>query len=114
MKMTIDAGIMQDTFRSCNRDYFTYEACGALLNYYDDIDDNMEFDPIKICCEWNEYGDTPCLKWPDFLNDFDYVLEDIDLEEDATEQEKIDGIISELEDRTTVIQLSDSVLVQEF
>lgn len=114
MKMTIDANMMKEAFRNLDRDYYTYEACGALLNYYDEVDETMEFDPIAICCDWNEYGDTPCLKWSNFLNDFDYILEDLDLEEDATEQEKIDEIISELEDRTTVIQLSDSVLVQEF
>ena len=114
MKMTIDSSIMRDMFKKYNRDYFSYEACDSLIDYYDEIDENMEFDPIAICSKWNEYGETPCLKWSDFLNDFSYILEDLDLDEDATEQEKIDAIISELEDRTQVIQLSDSVLIMEF
>ena len=114
MKMTINSSIMHDMFKKYNRNYFSYEAYDALLDYYDGIDENMEFDPIAICCEWNEYGETPCLKWSDFLNDFSYILEDLDLDEDATEQEKIDAIISELDERTEVIQLSDSVLIMEF
>ena len=67
MKMTINAGIMHDMFRSCNRDYYTYEACEALIEWYDGIDPDTEFDVIGVCCDWNEYGNTPCLKWKDLL-----------------------------------------------
>lgn len=113
MKITIDAGIMKDIFKKYDRDYFTYEACNALLDYYDGVDENMEFDPIAICCEWSEYGETPCLTWSNFLSDYNYLLEDEETE-DMTEEEKIDAIIDELENKTTIIRLSDSVLVMEF
>lgn len=113
MKMTIDAGMMQEMFKNWHRDYYTYEACEALLKFYDEIDENAEFDVIGICCEWSEYGETPCLKWSDFLSDYHYLLEDEETEE-LTEEEKIDAIIAELENETTVIRLSDSVLVASF
>lgn len=114
MKMTVDANMALEMFRSWDCDYFTYEALETLLNYYDEIDPNIEFDVIAICCEWDEYGDTPCLTWKDFLSDYDYILKDIDGAEELPEDEKIEAIIDELENRTTVIKLRDSVLVGAF
>ena len=114
MKMTIDAGMMQNIFKTCGRDYFTYEACEALNNYYDEVDPNVEFDPIAICCDWSEYGDTPCLTWKNLFDDYGYLLKfQYDKEEldGMDEDEKRENLINLLEDETTVIRLSDSVLV---
>lgn len=118
MKMTVDAGIMQSMFKEHNCDYFTYKALEALNDFYDEIDPNIEFDPIGICCEWNEYGDTPCLKWGDFISDYNYLLS-IDNWKDVNNQEYneysyIEALIEILEERTTVIRLNNSVLVQIF
>ena len=110
--MTIDANMMKEMFKSRNRDYYTYEACEALEEWYDEVDPDFEFNVIAICCEWNEYGDTPCLTWKNFINDYEYLLEDI--EKQLTDEEKIDLIIETLEDRTSVIKLSNSVLVGAF
>lgn len=120
MKMTIDVGIMKNTFKSYNRDYFSWEACEVLLDYYDEIDENMEFDPIAICCDWSEYGNTPCLTWKDFVNDYDYLLEEeiADDEEDnldeMDEAAKCEMIMDMLEDKTNIIRLENSVLVAAF
>lgn len=117
MKMTIDAGIMKDMFVNYDRDYFTFEALDALIDFYDEVYPDYDFDVISICCEWNEYGETPCLNWQNLISDYEYLLEeDEDLEEDEepqewSDEEKIDAIIEALEDITTVIKLSNSVLV---
>lgn len=114
MKMTIDAGMMKDMFKNYDRDYFTYEACEALN---DEVDPDTEFDPIGICCDWSEYGDTPCLTWKNLLDDYGYLLKhEYDEEEmnEMNEDEKRDNLINILEDETTVIRLSDSVLVAAF
>ena len=112
MKMTIDANMMKEMFKSWDRDYYTYEGCEGLEEWYDEVDPDFNFDVIAICCEWNEYGNTPCLTWQDFISDYEYLLEDI--EKHLTDKEKIDLIIETLEDRTSVIRLSDSVLVGAF
>ena len=112
MKMTIDANMMKEIFKNWDRDYYTYEACEALEEWYDEVDPDFEFDVIAICCDWNEYGNMSCLTWTDFLNDYEYLLEDV--EKQLTDEEKIDLIIETLEDRTSVIKLSNSVLVGEF
>ena len=117
MKMTIDAGMMKDMFKNYDRDYFTYEACEAINKYYDEVDPDVEFDPIAICCDWSEYGDTPCLTWQNLFDDYGYLLKNEYDEEELdkmNEDEKRENLINILEDETMVIRLSDSVLVAAF
>ena len=119
LKMTLDANIMKEMFKNCNRDYYTYEACEVLLEYYDEIDENIEFDVIAICCDWNEYGDTPCLTWKAFISDYGYLLDVEEWKEENALDEYdedlyIDALIEELENKTTVIRLSNSVLIGAF
>lgn len=33
---------------------FSYEACRALLEFYDELGENVEFDPVAISGDWNE------------------------------------------------------------
>jgi hypothetical protein len=44
-----------------NRSDFTYAALGHLFKYYEELAEesvqDIEFDPIAICCEWVEYDD---------------------------------------------------------
>ena len=117
MKMTIDAGMMQDMFKNYDRNYYTYEACEELIDYYDEVDPDTEFDPIAICCDWSEYGNTPCLTWKNLFDDYGYLLKNEYDEEEINamnEDEKRENLINLLEDETTVIRLSDSVLVAAF
>lgn len=118
MKMTIDAGIAQEMFRNYDRNYYTHEALETLLEWYDNIDPDAEFDVISICCKWNEYGETPCLSWKDFVSDYGYLLS-VEEWEENNEQEYnedlyIDSLIEALEDKTVVLRLSNSVLVMAF
>lgn len=119
MKMTIDANIMKEMFKNWNRDYYTYEACEALESWYDEVDPDFDFDVIGICCDWNEYGNTPCLTWKDFINDYGYLLDveewkDENVVNEYDEDLYIDALIDILEDKITVIRLSDSVLIGAF
>ena len=119
MKMTIDAGMMKEMFENWHRDYYTYEACEALENWYDEIDPDFDFDVISICCDWNEYGDTPCLTWENFISDYGYLL-DVETWKDENKLDEydqdlyIDALIDILEGRTIIIRLSESVLVMSF
>lgn len=117
--MTIDANMMKEMFESCNRNYYTYEACEALESWYDEVDADFNFDVIAICCNWSEYGNTPCLTWKDFVNDYGYLLtmeewKDENALNEYDEDLYIDALIDILEDKTTVIRLSNSVLIAVF
>lgn len=123
MKITVNAAMMKEYFVKYDRDYYTMEALETLLKWYDDIDENMEFDPIAICCDWSEYGNTPCLTYDDLMSDYEYLLDKWEYDRDPwrdeetaamTETERMDKLMELLEEQTTVIRLSDSVLVMEF
>lgn len=47
------AGQLFDALNQANRG-FSYEACRALLEFYDELGENVEFDPVAISCDWNE------------------------------------------------------------
>jgi len=62
--------------------------CGLsfLFEYYDniseDIGENVEFDPVAVCCDWSEYGNIEEVRevydlaeedYPDFSDVLDYL-----------------------------------------
>ena len=107
---------MQEEFNSYNREnYFSDEGLEFIDNYYIDccsscgeIGAEVEFDVIEICCEWNEYGNGVVLDFDDFINDFEYLTEDEELEEN----EKIDAICQKLEEKTYCVKLENGNILQ--
>lgn len=119
MKMTVDAGMMKEMFVSCNRDYYSYSGLETLLDYYDEIDESMEFDPIAICCDCSEFGDNHCeLSFDDLINDYGYLypvaewLDDNALSENEFDDDLyIDSLIDRLEDETTVLRVPNGNVI---
>ena len=111
MKMTVNAWTMKRTFEECDRDYYSMNGIDALLDYYDEIDENMEFDPVAICCDCTEYGahGASC-DFSDLVNDYGYLL---DREEwmgenaldEFDEELYIDALVEVLEDHTSVLHV---------
>lgn len=107
---------MQKEFNAYGREnYFSYEGLEAIDNYYIDccpgggeIGTEVEFDVVAICCDWNEYGDDVVLDFDDFIDDFEYLIRDKDLEDD----EKIDAIYQKLEDKTYCVKLENGNILQ--
>ena len=54
MIMTLDVYKFRDLFNRVRPQQFTYEALGELFEYYEELDEGMEFDPVAICCAWSE------------------------------------------------------------
>ena len=48
MKFTIDAAMAKRIFEQYSRDYYSIEGIESILDYYNEIDENMEFDAIAI------------------------------------------------------------------
>ena len=82
-----------ETMRAC----FTYEAAGALFDWYSDLAEDcgapVEFDPVAFRCDWSEYS------LDELMTDYGYLLDDDQEPEDLPEV---------LENHTTIIKL-DSV-----
>lgn len=79
-----------DSFSDTYKDNFSYKGKRALYDYLDmlseDIGDNIELDTVALCCEYTQYDD---------FEELQGVYPDIESME-------------ELEERTTVIYISDS------
>ena len=99
MKMTMTAAMMKEIFVNYDRDYYTVSGLEALLNFYDEIDENMEFDPIAICCDCSEFGEHCTLSFDDMINDYGYIM---DCENFTAEE-----LAEALEDHTTVLHVEN-------
>ena len=73
MKMTVDAETMFRVFRKISKDIYSYTGLETLLDYYDEIDPDMEFDPIAICCDCCEFGNNCSSSFNDLINDYGYL-----------------------------------------
>ena len=94
MKQTINQYDFRDAFEKMGRkDQFSYDGLGALFNYLEEINGNMELDVIALCCEFTEYEN-----FAELHEAYD-IIEDMD----------------ELRDNTTVIPINqDSFIIQNF
>ena len=56
-------------------DNFSYDGLKALFKYYEeleaDTDQRIEFDPITICCDWEEYKDLDEFN-ENYSDDYDF------------------------------------------
>ena len=112
MKITIDAGMMKEMFVNYDRDYYSFSGLETLLDYYDEIDPEMEFDPIAICCDCTEYGESAACSFDDLISDYGYKypveewLEDNALDENEFDNDLyIDSLVERLEEETTVLHV---------
>ena len=112
MIITVDAEIMKEMFVKYDRDYYSFAGLETLLDYYDEIDTEMEFNPIAICCDCTEYGENAACSFNDLINDYGYLypveewLEDNLLEENEFDNDLyIDSLVERLEDKTIVLNV---------
>ena len=98
MKQTLNKHQFIDEFMKVRPDNFSYEGLLALYDYLIDWEENtgqeLEFDPIAICCDFTEYRNLKELKenYPD--------IEDL----------------QDLENKTIVIKIPNSkgFIIQDF
>jgi len=96
MKQTLNVSQFRDAFlRSAERkETFSYEALGALFEYYEEADPEMELDVVGICCEWTEYENIDAFR-ADYGDEYE--------------------TMRDIEDATTVIRLTgDAFLIVQF
>nr|DAZ42732.1 MAG TPA: hypothetical protein [Caudoviricetes sp.] len=108
MKKTINVNDLCNEFKDYGRDYYSYEGYEALLNYYDEIDPDMELDVIAICGDCTEYGDycENVYSFSSLIADYGYLIND-DIEDDIPREDYIEELVEALEKRTTVLKLDN-------
>ena len=115
MKKTFFNGYdLKEEFVNYERDYFSLDGYDALLNFYDEIDENMELDVISICGECTEYGKYSTYDFNDLINDYGYIytkseyLSDNDItSKDFNQEDYISELITHIENRTQVLNLKN-------
>lgn len=115
MKIEVTTNIALEWFHNYGRDnYYSWEGMDELLNYYDEVDPNIEFDVIGICGECTEYGDNCNLGLDVLISDFAYCYsiddycEENDLTPDEVDKgEFIEELINNIEYNTTVLRISN-------
>lgn len=74
MKQTINFSQFCDSFRGSYENNFSYEGKMALFdyleNYEDETGEEIELDPISLCCEYAEYNSFKEIKkeYPNIIN----------------------------------------------
>ncbi len=103
MKDTINKDQFRNWFRSSEqyRRTFSYEGLSALFDYLEEMEEStgeeLEFDPVALCCEFEEY-DT----FEEFQEEYN--------------GEVLYPTLDDLEDYTTVIRVghTGSFIIQQF
>ena len=102
MKTTVTSYQFVESFRACGREsQFSRAALFALFEYLEEYENStgeeIELDPIGICCEWAEYSSAR-----EAASEYGFEAEDDD------EAEKWLGR------KTTVVQFDGGLVVQQF
>ena len=110
---TLDQQDFVNEFDKYNRsENFSIEARETLFDYYDDFSEEtgvpFEMDVIAICCDWSECTISDC------INDYSHLLDADTLAEFEDDEDTMNYIEGVLDDKTFVIRLSDTLLIQSF
>lgn len=102
MKTTVTSHQFVEAFRACGREsQFSRAALFALFEYLEEYENStgeeLELDPIGICCEWAEYSSAR-----EAASEYGFEAEDDDEAE------------MWLGRKTTVVQFDGGLVVQQF
>ena len=99
---TFDANDLKEEFKNWNRDYYSYEACEAIIELFEECDcgNNTELDIIALCCDFNEEV------WED-------IKENYSNHDDIAECETIEELLNALNDYTWAVQTVDNNILYQ-
>jgi len=86
MKQTLTKDMFRFQMNQIRPDNFSYEGQGELFDYLDEMDSELEFDPIAICCDFSQCS----------LDEFLQAYPSIKVDDDADKFEKQEAIMSHI------------------
>jgi hypothetical protein len=108
MKQTMTTNEVAAALRADDNANWSYAGALALAEHLEQIDgegeQEMEFDRVAIRCEFSEHTSAT-----EAAGDYDW-----EPEEDADEDEAEKSALQYLQDRTTVIEFTGGVIIQDF
>jgi hypothetical protein len=91
------ANQLKKEFIDFNRDYYSYEACEAIIDYFDELGENVELDIIGLCGDFNE----------DTIDEI-IMHYDIDIKEEENKEEEV---MNYLQDNTWAVKTTDDEIL---
>ena len=99
---TMTETLFVSRFREIKPDNFSFEALRTLFQYFDELSEetgeNIEFDPIAICCDFSELDEKSA------MGDYGYLFNENDIDEEDRDHRKL---VELLQDETTVFKLEN-------
>lgn len=108
MKQTVTEYQFVDSFRHAGREsQFTVPARRALFEYLEEYENStgeeLELDPVGICCEWAEHSSAR-----EAADEYGFEAEGDD--DDAREKSALDW----LREQTQVVEFDGGIVIQQF
>jgi len=101
MKLTVTKSMFRDEFRLVGRaDQFSYDALGALFDYFEECNPDMELDVIAICCEYAE------MTTDEFIDAYS-----LDVDDDATDERKMHEVCEHIQHHSSLVGTFDNTVV---
>jgi len=82
MKQTLTKDMFRFQMNQIRPNNFSYEGQGVLFDYLEEMDSELEFDPIAICCDFSQCS----------LREFKDSFTDVAITSDMTEEQKREAI----------------------
>lgn len=99
---TFDKYELKHEFERYGRDYFSYTACDYILDYFEDIGENVELDIIALCCDFTE-------------ETAEYIKDNYSNIEEIAKADDIDELLDALSNYTWCVETEDNnILYMEF
>ena len=100
--MKIDVNDFKRLARNSRLSSFSEDALESMFDFYEEIDTDVDYDPVAFNCEWTEFTEN------ELIDQYDYLVNE-------DEDEKTENIVSSLEQRTMIFELNNgNYLVHEF
>jgi hypothetical protein len=111
MKITLTESEFVNRFRAIRPEQFSIEALRALFTHLEELErdcgEEVEFDPIALCCDWSEY--------PSAIEAAEaYGWEDETEEGEERDSKAEEAALTFLCDNTTVVEFTSGVLVLNY
>ena len=108
MKQTLTTSQVADMLMQDDNAAWSYAGARALAEHLEEIDreseQEMEFDRVAVRCEFSEYATAR-----EAADNYDWQPD-----EDADEDEAEKSALQFLQDRTTVIEFTGGIIIQDF
>jgi len=115
LRITVTPEIMKSRMEAMNRDYFTLEACEAIITLFEETGTDAEFDAIAIACEFTEETPEYIGDLYGYTNSDGLTLEEIKNNSDYDYQEEMKSFMNYLNDNTWAVLLDNgNIVYQEF